>query len=107
MCGRFEVAQNVQVGEETVQRRKACDMLWLPESHVSERVCERSRRVCNQGQEVCTMDFRFIRSIVAKPLLCARIEVRRNDLGSVDRLLGERSIIKHHDVGARAGRRVA
>lgn len=49
---------------------------------------------------ICTMDFTFIRSIVAESFLCARIEVRRNDLGTVNRLRGERSTIEHRDVRA-------
>ena len=71
VCGHFEEAQNVQCREEIVQLKKACDTLLLKESHVSGRGRKGSRRVESLGREVRTMDFRFMRSIVAKPLPCA------------------------------------
>lgn len=54
-----------------------------------------------------TMDRRLIRSIVAKPFLCARIDMRRNYLRGIDRLDEWSIIIEHRDVWARARRRVA
>ena len=54
----------------------------------------------NSEQEMRTMDFGFIRSIVSEPLPCARIEVRRRDLGTVGGLLGERNMVEHRDVRA-------
>ena len=46
-----------------------------------------------------TMDFGFIRSIIAESFPCARIEVRRRDLGKIDRFLGERSMVEHGNIG--------
>ena len=62
---------NVQWREEIVQRRIAFDMLLLTENQVSERGCQKSKRVSNARQGMCTMDFRFVRSTVAKPFPCA------------------------------------
>ena len=107
MCGHFEVVQNVQWREAIVQLRKAFDMLWLGECHVSGGGRKGSRRVEIPRREIFTMDFGFLRSIVAKPFPCTRIEVRRNDLGSIDGSLGERSIIEHRDVWTWARRSVA
>ena len=106
-CGRFEMAQDIQYMEETVRLRKAFGMLLLSESRISERGWNGSRRVSNPMREICTMNFRFIGSIVAKPFPCARIEARRSDLRTVNRLRGERRIIEHRDVRTWARGRVA
>lgn len=102
------MAENVQYWEEIVPLRRAFGMLLLKtESPVSERGCKGTRSVSNPEQWKCTMNFGFIWSIITEPLSCARIEVRKDDLRTIDWLLGERSINEHGGVRAWARRRVA
>lgn len=106
-CGQFEMAQDVQCGEGIALLRKAFDMLLLTESRVRARGWNGSRRVSNPMQEISTMDSRLIGSVIAEPFPCARIEVRRSDIRTVNRFLRESGVIQHRDVGTWARRRVA